>query len=546
MSETLQLERAATYYRMSKDEQEHSIERQQGQVVPYVATKGYTFVQEYRDEGIEGWKDGDRRPTFQQMCRDAMKGKFDVIICDDVDRFGRFDIHQYGAIVYPLKEKGIRLETVAQGPIDWNDTLSQLNDAIRMVFKREQSSDTSRRILTRFIKMAEQGMWVSGAVPYGFRKDPETGKLVPGDPAKVKVIQWLFETYATRDVSLRWLVEELYKRGVPSPTGKARWTGNVLHKTLSKRSYVGDFYWNKTSKGQFQEINGGNVIRRKRRGETKNAEADWVFIPDNHAALVSREMWETVQGKLAGNKVKTTPYPGGGDFLLSGLMVCGHCGSNMLGRSHRRWKRGYLCSGYNRWGKQHCNFHWVTEKEMVDVLVRKLQQDFLNPANLDKLRAELRDQAETARKAAPATTKRLQAKLADLKARIAQAMKNMTVLPQDLVPDMAETIRGMKAERDRVSRELADVDTPPAVVNAEAEVAAAEEHLWLLRDALDKADPAETRAVLRELVSRVELWWEHEEHGQHIKCKLARGLIYVRTDEKVSRLVPSASGGEPG
>ena len=42
--------RAAAYYRMSKDEQEHSIERQEGQVNPYAAAKGYAVVKVYKDE----------------------------------------------------------------------------------------------------------------------------------------------------------------------------------------------------------------------------------------------------------------------------------------------------------------------------------------------------------------------------------------------------------------------------------------------------------------------------------------------------------------
>jgi len=148
------LDDAVCYFRMSKDDQENSIERQQGQVYPYAAARGYNIVREYKDEGIAGWKSGLDRPEFNRMLRDAQRGQFKRILCDDVDRFGRFDIHKYGAIVDPLRNAGVRLETVAQGLIDWDDTLSQVNDAIRMVFKREQSNDTARRVLTRFIQLA--------------------------------------------------------------------------------------------------------------------------------------------------------------------------------------------------------------------------------------------------------------------------------------------------------------------------------------------------------------------------------------------------------
>src|SRR5262249_60657686 len=88
---------------------------------------------------------------------DVARGKFKVILCDDVDRFGRLDLHEYGEAVQKCRRAGARLETVAQGPIDWDDPMLQVSDAIRMVFKRQQSSDTSRRIPTRVVLMARQG-----------------------------------------------------------------------------------------------------------------------------------------------------------------------------------------------------------------------------------------------------------------------------------------------------------------------------------------------------------------------------------------------------
>ncbi len=138
-----------------------------------------------------------------------------------------------------LRQVGVRLETVAQGPIDWDDAMSQISDAIRMVFKREQSSDTSRRILTRFIQMARDGKWINGKPPYSYAKDKDTGRLILGDPAEVRTIQWLYETYATRDVSLRWMAAELFRRGVPNPRGTKNGKGEYRWTTWSLEQDAG-------------------------------------------------------------------------------------------------------------------------------------------------------------------------------------------------------------------------------------------------------------------------------------------------------------------
>jgi DNA invertase Pin-like site-specific DNA recombinase len=537
--------RAAAYYRMSKDEQEHSIDRQRGQVLPYAARKGYEIIREYKDEGIQGWKDGDKRPDFRRMLEDGRAGHFEVILCDDVDRFGRFDPLKYGAVVVPLREAGVRLETVAQGPIDWDDTLSALNDAIRMAFRKEESNNTSRRILTRFILMAREGIWVNGTPPYGYAKDPQTKKLVPGDPAHVKVVKWLFQTYATKDVSLRWLVEELCQRAVPSPKGKKRWSPQALYKMLSNRNYLGDLHWNETTKGEFQEIIGQSVVKRKIKGERRKPAADWIIVQESHEALVDRETFEMVQAKLAGHKVHTTPWVGGGDWLLSGLMTCGHCGNRMVGTA--KWgKRVYLCNGYNKWGKTVCHHNIIHEAPLVAYLVRKLQEDFLNPDNLQKAREEIRRQDEEEHRPDPSQAKSLRAKVSDLERRIGQATERLPVIPSDLLVDYAEMIRRLKDERNRALEDLAATEGRDDYRNAEEQLAEAEAYLWRLREAIQAAEPSEVRAVLREFISRIELFWEHEQRGKFTKGRFMRGLIYIRTDERLVHTCQPYPGGGAG
>src|SRR5262245_56991346 len=140
--------RAAAYYRMSTLRQEDSVERQQSQVVPYAERMGYALAGEpYVDEGIAG-NEIERRPAFQRLLRDAQRGLFEVILCDDKDRFGRFDSLELGEVAGPLRRKGVRLETVAQGRIDWNSFAGRITDAVLQEAKKMESQAISRRVLT--------------------------------------------------------------------------------------------------------------------------------------------------------------------------------------------------------------------------------------------------------------------------------------------------------------------------------------------------------------------------------------------------------------
>src|SRR5262249_33057272 len=248
--------RAVAYYRMSTEKQGDSIERQRSQVEPYAKRQGYALLPDaYVDEGIAG-DEVERRPAFQRLLRDAHKGKFDVILCDDADRFSRLDSIRYGQIVAPLRDAGIRLETVAQGPVNWFDTLPLLNTAMVAAFKREESKATSRRVLTRQMVMAREGKWAAGNVAYGYAKDADTGKLKLGDRLEVRDVRWLFETYASRDVSLAWLAEELGKRARPTPRGLppvnaqgcSNWHAISVRMILTNPVYVGEYRWGQTSK----------------------------------------------------------------------------------------------------------------------------------------------------------------------------------------------------------------------------------------------------------------------------------------------------------
>jgi site-specific DNA recombinase len=532
---------------MSNDRQEHSIERQKSQVEPYVAARGYVVVRTYEDPGVPG-DELEKRPGFRQMLADAQRGLFDVIVCDDVDRFGRFDPLLYGAVVQPIREAGVRLETVAQGEIDWDDTLSVLNDTMRMAFKAEQSRDAARRILTRFLDAARSGQWL-GKPPYGYGKDPQTRRLVP-DPKTAEVVRWLFRTYAERSVTLAWLARELEARGVAAPAGGPHWQTMTLCKLLKNRNYLGDFHWGLRPHGKHYRFAGAGQAK-KVRGRSKRRERtspeQWIVIPDCHPALVDRGTFERVQARLADNRRKTTPHIAGGAFLLNKLMVCGHCGHYMVGIT-KAGKRLYRCGGYNLLGKRKCFHNTIAEASLLDCVIRKVQADYLNPDNLRRLREEIRRQDEEDRRAAPDRAKQTRELLAAAEKKVKHASDRLLdEADKVLLPELRERLRERMVERDRLRKALADIEDGASAAQAEAEVDQAEAYLWKLREALASADPLDVRAVLNEVVSKVELFWTHATVGKGkqtiTKAAFERGVIFIRQDERLCIVGNPATAG---
>jgi DNA invertase Pin-like site-specific DNA recombinase len=529
---------AAAYYRMSTDRQEDSIDRQRSQVEAYAARQGYAIVRDYLDEGIAGDEERKRK-GFLQMLQDAARGDFAVILCDDKDRFGRFDSITSGYYIKPLRDAGVRLETVAQGRADWTSFAGRVTDAVLQEAKKIESQATSRRVLTQMVQMARKGLWLGGPPPYGYVlvDDELYGKrLVPGDPIHVKAVQLIFRRFADQGASLQDIGKALYDRGVPSPSGRPFWCVATIRAVLKNRKYVGDFTWNRGSEGKYSRLGGGlvNASDAQTTVRTWNATDDWIVIPDVHEALVSREQYERAQARLAENSKKAGPHggrrPAGRTFLLTGLLVCGDCGGHMIGTTWAGGVRTYKCGRYHQEGSRSCYSNGIRERGLLKCIANKLIAVLLDPANLEKLRSEIRRQATADADELPGKLAELERRAADLDRKIEGGLERIMLVSRELVPEMDAMIRRFRAERADVTRQVLDLKGPQPSREKEldATVRAAESYLFQLRDVLEEADYATARTLLAQMVSRIELQFDHRKVGHVNRSTLRRGIIYVR------------------
>ena len=76
---------AAIYARVSTNEQ--NTENQVTELEALAAQRGLTIIQVYEDKGYSGKT--DQRPAFQSMIKDALSGRFNVLLCWHIDRLGR-------------------------------------------------------------------------------------------------------------------------------------------------------------------------------------------------------------------------------------------------------------------------------------------------------------------------------------------------------------------------------------------------------------------------------------------------------------------------
>ena len=92
------MKKAALYLRVSTKDQ--TTENQRLELERVAEAKGWEIGPVYQDEGISGAKGRDKRPAYDQMLKDAVRAKFNVLMAWDVSRLGR----SLGGLVQALEE----------------------------------------------------------------------------------------------------------------------------------------------------------------------------------------------------------------------------------------------------------------------------------------------------------------------------------------------------------------------------------------------------------------------------------------------------------
>lgn len=73
-------------------------------------------------------------------------------------------------------------------------------------------------------------------LPYGFYYDSDGHVAI--DNEKANVVKMIYRQYLS-GTSLGGIADFLYQQGIPSPTGKERWTQPVISDLLSNKKYIG-------------------------------------------------------------------------------------------------------------------------------------------------------------------------------------------------------------------------------------------------------------------------------------------------------------------
>ena len=367
--------RVAAYCRVStdSDEQLNSYKTQKAVYTDMISARtDWCLVDIYADEGISGTR-ADKRPDFQRMIDDCLKGKIDYIITKSVSRFARntVDCLDY---VRMLKARGIGIYFEEQN-IDTLKNDSELYLVIYAGFAQSESESISKNVTWACRKKFENGeVSMCYKKMLGYRKGADgTPEIIPEEAL---VVERIYKMYLAGETP-RSISAILQEEKINFPQKKLTFTSGMIKNILSNIKYTGDAI--------LQQTVTVDCIEKKRIKNT-GEEAPMYYVHNSHPAIISREMYNKVQEEKARRNAKTpqsskTCITASGKYsryALTDVLICGECGTR-----YRRctWTAGghkrvvWRCINRLDNGKKYCkNSPTLKEEELHAAVVRAINR----------------------------------------------------------------------------------------------------------------------------------------------------------------------------
>lgn len=377
----------AIYCRISQDRTGESagVERQLQDCRALADRLGLKVSQVFTDNDISATS-GRVRPQFDAL----IAAKPTAIITWHQDRLLRLtsDLERVITLDVPVY-------TVTAGDLDLSTPAGRAvarTIAAWSTYEGEQKALRQRRAN---VQRAEAGVWQFSRRPYGYERREGEVRIVE---AEAEIVREGYRRYL-EGTSYYELATDWNERGVPTFGGP--WSMSRVRSMLRNPAYAGERHY----KGEY-------------------------VGPGNWEAIVDRETWDAyvrmrTRRKRAGDWSTQTKH------LLSGILICGVCGSTMLARPDRG-RMVYSCTE-----------NWCTSRgasDVEDLVIRMVIARLQDPEIVSRLR-QTPDTAPV-----EGEIQELRARRDDLAAMLADG-----ILSRDAVADQA---RALTVRIDKLSVKL--------------------------------------------------------------------------------------------
>ena len=353
----------------------YSLDAQKTKMKAFCDYNEYEIASEYEDAGKSG-KSIEGRIAFNQMMDDIKSGKDEVsyVLVFKLSRFGR-NAADVLATLQVMQDFGVNLICVEDG-IDSSKDAGKLMISVLSAVAEIERENIRVQTMEGRMQKAREGKWNGGFAPYGYSLID--GKLEVNEEEAV-AIRTIFDQYVNTDLEANGIAKYLENHGIHK-IARQNGTNPLFDAALIRRIIQNPVYSGKISYGRrrTEKVHGTRNEYRQVRKD------DYLLVDGLHEALVSEEVWEQAQVKVAAQAKKYEKVnrdKGEKIHLLSGILKCPVCGSGMYGnKAIKKRKDGSNYKDFYYYGYKHrnmtrghkCDYRRQVHEEMLDAAVAEV------------------------------------------------------------------------------------------------------------------------------------------------------------------------------
>lgn len=309
------LYRVSTLGQFEKDD----IPMQKQRCREFAEMQEWNIVKEFSEKGVSGFKVSAKdRDAIQEIQRDAVDGKFDILLVFMFDRLGRRDDETPFVVEWFVKN-GVEVWSAMEGQQRFDSHVDKLMNYIRYWQASGESLKTSMRVKTRLSQLTEDGLYTGGSIPFGYKLE-KRGRInkrnrevydLAVDENEAEIILLIFHKYVDEGYGSQRLCRYLHDNGIKGRDGKG-FPNTSLNRIIKNITYTGIL---KNGDSQSQYIDEFRIID------------DETFY---HAQEIMRQRTQPHS---------SVPLNCKGKSLLVGNIYCAHCGNRLTLTTSGRLKR---------------------------------------------------------------------------------------------------------------------------------------------------------------------------------------------------------------
>jgi len=361
--------KVAIYARKSREDKEQiSLDSQIQECLNFISRHSSFFEVDstitFAEDNVSGMSI-DGRPQFQKLRESIKSGLAKVVISTKIDRLSRDSQNTIQTLEF-FESNGTYF--IAGDDLGDNSAAGILIKQIMWAtaeFSVRRSIEDMMRVK---INRTKDGYTAGGPANYGYSI---VNKQYVQNPLEASVVSFIFDS-VLNGLSYQDIVESLEAQGIASRTGK-QFSFSTIHGILTNERNCGINIFNAKRK-------------RKVRKRVSKLEFDEAI---NETAIsepiVSKETFERVQKLL---KTRSIPKHRRANkpYLLTGRVVCAHCGSSMTGDSFssgpsKKRIRGYSCKNHKLKKGKRCPVSYVNAEHLETFVKTQTHQLIIERMN---------------------------------------------------------------------------------------------------------------------------------------------------------------------